>query len=83
VGALTDDLEDLASRARNRDVPFRGSLEFRGARDARGLRDLGYESLVLHLEALSDQEADEAQETIEATLGAPDYRSPTTVAWDL
>ena len=49
----------------------------------RGLRDLGYESLVLHLEALSDQEEDEALETIEATLGAPDYRSPTALAWNL
>jgi hypothetical protein len=83
VGGLALELEDLADRARNRDVPSHQGFEFQPGADAQGLRDLGYRSLVLHLDALSPPEQEAAIAWLEAVLGPASYQSGPDRAWEL
>jgi hypothetical protein len=83
VGALAELFEDLPARARNRDVPHSEPFQFEAKRDANGLRQLGYRSIVLHLDALSEKEAARTIRVLEATLGPAGHEQHPDMAWEL
>ncbi|MDP6931542.1 MAG: hypothetical protein QGG40_01440 [Myxococcota bacterium] len=81
VRRLLTALDDPQSRARNRDVPFRGRAVLAASGRRSRLGELGVDHLVLHREALTEAEWTRARAILRKALGEPGLQTEDEEAW--